>query len=376
MNELKKDTNDQLKEYRPKVATMTFHTHHNYGALLQCYALQQVLTELGAEAEVIDYKCIYDRKPYRLQALRKKGFIKYLFGILGPITRIPRYQKCKLFRERFRLSQPVNKDNIHLLADSYDLYLAGSDNIWNNEITDLDQNYFLSFVEKSDKKGSYAASFGFGEIPAFLYAKYKKLLSGFRYYCMREQRGVDIIEELLEKTATEVLDPTMLLDISKWTEIITPVKKNDPYIFAYQMAPSKKFVKFVKDLSKQTGFKVIYTQFPMGGFLSCKLSLTDGPCEWLGLIKQASYIVTDSFHGTVFSILFHKPFFSVVTQLGTRIENLLVNFGLKDRIFRNEASAKIFDPIPYEQVDIKLKRERERCRDILKQMLMECNHDL
>lgn len=376
MNELRKNTGDQLKEYRPKVATMTFHTHHNYGALLQCYALQQVLIELGAVAEVIDYKCTYDRKPYRLQALRKKGFIKYLFGVLGPITRIPRYKKCKLFRKRFRLSPPVNADNIHFLADCYHLYLAGSDNIWNNEITDLDENYFLSFVEKQDKKASYAASFGFGNVPLSLNNTYKKLLSGFRHYYMREQQGVNIIQELLGVSANEVLDPTMLLDTSEWEKIIVSPKKKDHYIFAYQMAPSAKFVHYVKMLSKKTGLKVIYTQFPMGGILPCKLSLTDGPCEWLGHIKQASYVVTDSFHGTVFSILFHKSFFSVVTQLGTRIENLLSNFGLEDRILRSGTLPEILSPVPYEQVDERIKNERERCKNILKQMLMECNHDL
>ena len=355
-----------------KIGIITYHRHNNFGALLQAYALQTKLLQLGADAEIIDYLCKYDRNPLSIRALKNKGVLGYILGILGPVSRIPRYFKCKLFRKKLLISKTVTKKTILTLGDAYDLYIAGSDNVWNYSITDLDPNYFLDFVDNDKKKGSYAASFGFERIPKELERQYTNLLKDFNYFYLRESSGVKIIKDLLNKESEVVLDPTMLLTQEEWTNICSsqPIVKGD-YILAYQLVPSKSFVQFTGRLSAATNLKVIFISFPMGGFIRCTLGLTPGPIEWLNLIKNASYVVTDSFHGTAFSVLFHKNFYVKITQLGTRIENLLELLELKDRIIKDCMLPDITQKINYRQVEEILQKARKRSVSLLEKMLYQ-----
>lgn len=356
-----------------RVGIMTYHTFNNYGSLLQAYALQKKLINLGIDAEVIDYRCEYVRRPYTIKSLRKKGLIGYIYGIIGPISRIPRYNNFKKFRKKLFLSDTVNKESIHTLGDSYDLYLTGSDVVWNHKVTDLDPNYFLDFVKDSSKKGSYAASFGFKEIPKELENRYYELLKDFRYFNLRENVGVEIISRLLNRHANTVLDPTLLLTKNEWSEIARDYSDKGDYILVYQLAPSKTLVKFTEKLAKEKGLKVKYISFPMGKFLKCSLGLTEGPSEWVGLIKHAKYVVSDSFHGTAFSIIFNKQFFTEIApyrkEFGSRIENILTLFDLKNRLIINGDNKDIDNDINYEIINKKLQQERDKSLVILNEML-------
>lgn len=356
-----------------RVGIMTYHKFNNYGSLLQAYALQKKLINLGIEVDVIDYQCDYVKRPYTLSSLRKKGLVGYAFGVIGPISRIPRYKNFKKFRKNLVLSSSVNKKTIHNLGDAYDLYLTGSDVVWNHKVTDMDPNYFLGFVKNCEKKGSYAASFGFKEIPKELIDRYYDLLKDFKYFHLREDVGVQIISDLLNRQAHAVLDPTLLLTKNEWSEIARNYEMKKDYILVYQLAPSKTLVEFTERLAKEKKLKIKYISFPMGKLVKCSLGLTEGPSEWVGLIKHAKYVVSDSFHGTAFSIIFNKQFFTEIApyrkEFGSRIENILNMFNLSDRLIIDGDNKYVDNNIDYKLINEKLNIEREKSIAYLSSML-------
>ena len=132
---------------KKRVGVITFHNYDNYGAILQSYALQKKLQEIGTQPEIIDYRCDYISNPFRLVNLKKKGLFNYIYGAIGHICYIPRRFKCNKFRKHMRYSQPVIQGKMQPVAGKYDIYIAGSDQIWDYKLTNFDTTYFLDFVK-------------------------------------------------------------------------------------------------------------------------------------------------------------------------------------------------------------------------------------
>jgi len=351
-----------------KIATLTYQRHDNYGAMLQCYALQKKIEELGYETEVIDYICEVSEKPFSLKALKAKGIKRYITGSIGAITRFPRAKKFREFRKLLRMSEVVTEKNISTIGNSYDGYVVGSDNVWNADITGLDERYFLSFVFDKRKRASYAASFGSSKIKDKDKEKYTELLNGFSKLATREHSGAKLIKNLTGRDADVVCDPSILLTKEQWEKLASEPSEKYPYLLAYQMVPSGAFVKFVNEVAKKKGLKVIYIPFPYGK-IKCKTKMKIGPLEWLGLFKNAEYIVTDSFHGCAFSVLFEKEFCVRISQLGERIENILSILDIKDRVVENAEEVMKLPLIDYSAVSDKLRIFREESTNKLKEIL-------
>lgn len=308
---------------------ITYHRHNNYGAILQAYALQNTIIRLGFDAEIIDYK--YRSRRFSLYTLLKKDVKPYILGVAGAIMRIPRFLSFRRFRNKLILSPKYNNRNIGRANERYTIFVSGSDNVWNADITGFDKNYFLDFVRDTSKRRSYASSFGSDRIPENLREEYRVLLEQYEKIGVREESGARIIEELTGRKAEVVLDPTFLLEKEQWEQLaVAPKEKN--YMLVYQLVPSARMIKLAKKISKKRQLKVVYVSFPMGGFIKGKWKLSIGPEKWLGYIRNAELILTDSFHGCVFSIIFKKQFYVVLTQLSTRIENILKKLGIGDRI--------------------------------------------
>ena len=140
-----------------KTATITFQNTNNFGAALQCYALQTTIKQLGAENEVLDYTSPYLNKSYKLSVLKEKGLVRYVLGMAYAMLRAPRNGAFVHFRKLLRLSKPLDKQNIYTIQDDYDLFISGSDQVWNGSLVGYDDTYFLGFVTDKAKKGSYAA---------------------------------------------------------------------------------------------------------------------------------------------------------------------------------------------------------------------------
>lgn len=165
-----------------------------------------------------------------------------------------------------------------------------------------------------------------------------------------------------------VVDPTFLIEKEQWNELADALQINKPYILVYQLVPSKKLTHFVNKMKKETGLPVVYVMFPMGEFVKGKYKLGLGPEKWLGYIKNAEYVITDSFHGVAFSIIFQKQFWVVLTQLSTRIENILGKLGLEQRIVRDINEVTV-EPINYGIVEPKLVTLIDNSEEVLKKCL-------
>lgn len=345
-----------------KIGVITFHNYDNYGAVLQSYALQECIRRYGAHPEIIDYNCRYITNPFQIKRLKNKGFFNYIYGAIGYLCYLPRRKKFNVFRKKMLYSEPVNRKNIESLDGKYDVYIAGSDQIWDYHLTNFDKTYFLDFITKG-KKCSYAASIGEHLPPEEYRKEYGELLSKFDRIFVRESYGSDVVEQLTGIRADCTCDPTLLLSGEEWEQMIEqPSNNKKDYILVYQLGVNPSFVKFVKRLKKNTGLHVEYIPFPLVGALGCSTNITAGPIEWLGLFKGAKYVVTDSFHGTVFSLLFRKPFFVRVDghHVNRRVEELLTRLNLTDRIISDELTDKMLtEMVDYDSVDEILKLMRK-----------------
>lgn len=351
-----------------KIATLTYQRHDNYGAMLQCYALQKKLQSMGVETDVIDYVCEVSEHPLSLRALKSKGIKRYISGSIGAITRIPR-KKCFCdFRKLIKMTHVVTEKNISQLGASYDGYIVGSDNVWNSDITGLDERYFLSFVADKRRRASYAASFGSSKLRDAQREDYKRMLSDFAILACRENSGAALIEELTGKHADVVCDPSILLSSDEWNAIAKTPKEKYPYLLAYQMVPSASFVKFVNEVATAKKLKVIFIPFPYG-LIKCKTKPSIGPLEWLGLFKNAEFILTDSFHGCAFSAILNKQFAVSISQLGERIDNLLTILNIKERVVKTSSEVKALSDIDYGKVNQLLANFREKSEARLSEML-------
>ena len=231
---------------KKRVGVITFHNYDNYGAILQSYALQKKLQEIGTQPEIIDYRCDYISNPFRLVNLKKKGLFNYIYGTIGHICYIPRRFKCNRFRRHMRYSQPVTQGKMQPVAGKYDIYIAGSDQIWDYKLTNFDTTYFLDFVKEGKKKCSYAASIGENLPPEEYQQKYKELLSDFDEILVREDYGADIVENLTEKRPEVVCDPTLLLTAEEWDKLLVEPKYKEKYILVYQLGINKEIVDFAR----------------------------------------------------------------------------------------------------------------------------------
>lgn len=353
------------------IGILTFQDADNYGAMLQCYALQKVINERYCTAEVINYKCYYLNHPYGFKSLKHKGLPRYILGNVNAIVRCFRHNNFEKFRKILPLTKPITRKNIKKATQKYDAVVVGSDCVWNDDITDFDKVYLLDFINDSKKKLSYAASFGSETISSYNLDQYKKLLSSFKELNVREKSGMKIINNLIHKEANVVLDPTLLLDRNDWDKIAKSQNIKGKYIFVYQLSTSKYLLSIVNILKKKTGLPAIFIPFPIGGFVKSKSLINKGPADLIGLIRDAEYVVTDSFHGTVFSIIYGKKFYSCANELATRLINILTLLDSKDHLFMVGDKFRDVNNSFYSHSMDLLNEQKENSLNILKNMLVE-----
>lgn len=356
---------------KKKVGVITFHNYDNYGAILQSYALQKRLKELGTEPEIIDYRCDYISNPFKLVNLKKKGIFNYIYGAIGHICYIPRRRKCNKFRNHMKYSEPVFQGKMGKVADKYDIYMAGSDQIWDYKLTNFDRTYFLDFVSEGKKKCSYAASIGEHLPPQEYQKEYSELLKDFDEILVRESYGADVVEKLTGKKPACACDPTLLLTAEEWKKLLVEPKKKGKYILVYQLGINKEIVEFTRRLQKKTGYKVVYIPFPLVGLLKCSCKVAIGPAEWMGLFKNAEYVISDSFHGVVFSLLFNRPFFTKVDghHKNRRVEELLKLIHLTDRTITSVSDEKLTEKIDFTYANQQLEKLRQDSFEQLKRII-------
>lgn len=354
-----------------KVGIMTFQETNNYGAILQNYALQKALQKLGAEAETIDYKSEYIAKPYRLSHLKRKGLFGYGFGLVGYICYAFRGKNNKKFRKNISYSKPVCYEELKSLNGTYDKFIAGSDQVWNYNLTGHDDAYCLNFVDDCSKKCSYAASLGVKEVSEEDGRWFVEKLADYNHLLVRERSAAALLTSLLKRDVTTVLDPVFLLKKEEWNEVIPERLVKEKYIAVYQLGISKEMVQYAKETAKKYGCKLIFLPFPMIGLAKGKYHISAGAAEVLNYLYYADYVITDSFHGTALSIIFQKKFTTHIGgthgKVNSRISDMLEMFGLSGRAW--SSSLEIDSEIVYEKVAEIMDAEREKSYGHLKCLL-------
>ena len=354
-----------------KIGIITFHSAHNYGAMLQVYALQKKINEYG-KAEVINYRNKEIDKNYRVLRLSKKSPVAFVKSFVGSVLYFnknkKRYKSFNTFmKEKLSLTEIYHSENeLKKRPPCEEIYITGSDQVWNTKITNgLKDSYTLNFGENKVKRISYAASVGNGNLTADEKKKFLDKLSRIDFLSVREETGKKcLIDAGIKKDIKVVLDPTLIITKEEWEKEIENVKKEDgDYILAYIVEEDDNYYEILNKLSKITGLKVIHFSKKNKQIDNVKASkYTEGPLEFVSLIKNAKYVVCTSFHATVFSIIFNKKFWVIPHKTtGSRVNDLLNGLNLKDRIVRtiDDFDKKEYDAnICYDEVDKILNEKR------------------
>lgn len=336
------------------IKVITRHAPSNYGSILQTVAMQEVIEQMGHSCEIIDYirkdeygfrgvlSALHMNTHWNSNPIKKVAYLMMRY----PSERISEIRFAHIRKSYLHLTR-----RYHSIAELQDLdadvMMTGSDQVW-NPATGFDPAYFLSFADDSCKKVSYAASFGSHDIPADMAEEYSRLLSRYTHITVREKRATEILKQLGINCEGEVLDPSLLLDADAWQRYINGSHDKHPsgrYVLTYQIHSDATFNQYAQQVARRLGMPLYRLspslhQISRGGRFIWLPSIG----KFLSCFKHAAMVVTDSFHGTAFSINFNTPFVEYITNKPTASRNLniLQITGLQARI---ASSADDFTPI-------------------------------
>lgn len=379
-----------------KVGIITILKTNNYGAELQAYATQAVLNKIGYDAEIIDY--LFYKNPEHIKTKASKpsfnhGLKKRLAEILYPLiakfkigsnnnNSKNRDKRFKNFHVDNTAMSPTYRsmDELYASKKEYDVYMVGSDQVWNPGIYSSLLPYMLTFAPKGKKRVAYASSFGVSSIPQEFQWLYKEYLPLFSSIGVREKNAVDMVRKLSGKEATWVLDPTLLLNKEDWMKVAKQSygeKRN--YILLYELTPCPYILELAKYFREKKGMEIIRIckNASIEDNDSTILNIIDaGPAEFIDLFANAGMVITNSFHGTVFSINFGKDFYTVAPlrkQNNSRQQSILGLFSLNDRLLLEGTDINLISrtPIDYNTVNCTLEQEREKSINYLKNAIDE-----
>lgn len=342
-----------------KIGILTFHCAHNYGAVLQAYGLLEFLKSQGHEVHIIDYRPMILIAPYRIfhwnTLFYPKAFLSKLLLLPSAWLRSQRF-------DRF-IQNRLCVDSLALenMQNDYDAFVFGSDQIWNPKILQgFDPVYFGKFKAASAKKLiAYAASLGKKELTDDEKNYFKEALKSFQAISVREYSLKQLLSPLTDKPIQTVADPTLLLEQSYWEKMAVKPNLRRPYVLVYQVVHDPNTMRIARHLASQIGGEVVE--------LKAKLSLTNqsryqiaSPEAFVGYFKYATCVVTTSFHGTAFSIIFKRPFYTLKlnTPADARSEALLAQLALSERMIE-KTGTPMFLEVNYTQAQKKLAEIKE-----------------
>ena len=314
-----------------KIGLITYHRALNYGAVLQAYALQKVINEIldgSGECKILDYKC-EKIEDMGVAVHKDKRFCKDIIKVPFRAGNLKQKRKAyKSFVSKYIDTCSAERSELADISEDFDLFITGSDQLWNYAICGDDDAYFLDFVKEKKKKYSYAVSLGAKR--DFLRDKERILdnLRDFSCISLREGICVDELKRINENIRTDI-DPTLLLEPKSYEKAFGLVDKSENYILVYCVAPPKNIMDNAQRLAKKKGLKVVILTEKISDRLKypeCECVFGKGPIEFLSLIKNASYVFTTSFHAAVFSLKFHKNVYAEIENASghnDRINNLI-----------------------------------------------------
>jgi len=379
-----------------KVGIITlYHKNYNFGGQLQAYALQQKVESLGFSAEVLDcdlstvqgrrverFKSLGLSKSLRIFYMKMRMKLKKMLNLEFKRNIERKNKKFKDFCDFIPHSEYAKADNASVFADKYDMFITGSDQVWNPAI--WCGVLLLDFVPVEKKKISYAASILTTKFSEKEQLYLQEQLSSFNAVSVREIGAKILLDQVCDVNITQVLDPTLLWNADFWENHMLPPKIEQPYAFVYMMGNRAGTKKLIRDFCRRNGLRMVLVPHNQGHYRAEDEKYGDvlaydiGPREWLGYIKNANYVFMSSFHGTAFSLNFKKNFWSFeepkldAPKGSMRMESLLMQIGLTDRIRQIDnfpSDEEIIKPIDYTGVNEKLAILQNESEQFLKSAL-------
>ena len=314
----------------------------NYGAVLQAYALQKYLQEQpGTEVEIIDFTTpehLEGHKVCKRQSLKNPvaAIAYYFFTLIHYRQLKQRVSRTWAFKNKYfqftrRFSSMKDALENHPIED---IYVTGSDQVFNpnGKYVPL---YYLDFDKGGGKKVAYAPSFGISKFDEAITRKIDCYVKDFDFLSCREAAGAEYLSSIVGHEVPVVVDPVLLHDADEWGKVAASPTIKSNYIFIYDLNGAENLIMIAKKIQKETKLPIVcLTRNRLKMYPVEKQIYDAGPAEFVGWIKDASYVVTDSFHGTVFSMIFSKQFFTFIAleKTSSRIKNILEKVGLKNRI--------------------------------------------
>lgn len=347
-----------------------FNNNYNCGGILQALALQEVIKKFGYECEIINYKRNILSEPINENKLKKlikkvnniesKGDVINL--LLKPMDKffnkkisneiLERKTKYKKFIDsNVSYTKEVDHSTIYKINENFDIFVCGSDQIWRPST--FDPNYYLAFAKDDKRKFSYAASIGANELTKKEKERIELLINKLNYISLRERSSINIIQSLTEKKVENVLDPTLLLEKDYWKKFVTNKTVKGKYIFSYLIGENNKNRDIVKKIAKKVGLPIVtipgVSRILPYDFLYGNINMTSSaPNDFINLIANSSMVITDSFHATVFSIIFGKKVYvlerfkkSDRMSMNSRIYDLLDLFDMQENLLDEQKANKI-----------------------------------
>ena len=379
-----------------KIGIITILNVNNYGAELQSYALCRKLNIMGYDAEVINYlfginpnhKFEGEKRtvPISLKQIVKVKLlpiVQNLFCLFYKKNKKIRNQRFDDFHATYNCLTETAYPSVKSLYDAdfnYDVLCIGSDQVWNYMKGYSLEPFFASFDKKSTKKISYGSSIGLSSISQEAENVFKNALSDFSHLSVREQQASELLGRILYRDIDVVLDPTLLLNSKEWLEVakfdMCPTNK---YILVYivTIKPCNYVLELARYIAKKRDIQIVRIcrdAYPEHSGNDVKEILTAGPSDFIGLFSRAEFVVTNSFHGTVFSINFSKPFYSVIKKnhsTNSRLTGILKKLNLDDRIVPVGSPMPEISDIDFTIPDENLREERKRSQDYLRSALID-----
>lgn len=362
-----------------KIGILTFPKTNSYGAVLQMYALYKATEKFGADVEIINYQNLYMKQRQHFLSRQKLSSKKRaLKNIAAQMMHWRQNYSFNKFEKRMMAYPLKTVEDIGETSDicsRYDGVICGSDQVWNAHITGADMHFYLDFCEANTKRISYAPSFGQVAYSSGIENQIKQELNKFDFISVREKEGQDYIKQITGRKPELVLDPTFLLSKEEWEKVEEKYAiPSNGYIAYYTIRSSATLFEFCMELAKKENKKVVIIG---GNFIkqmknkddrivyACDLS----PAEWLYVIHHADCVVTNSFHGTAFSIHYKKDFYvEFSSDTNARLEEIIQLCALEDRVVGRTDSLPS-TAIDYAAVESRLLERREKSRNFLQNSL-------
>ncbi len=316
-----------------KIGVITIHSDLNYGAFLQAFATVAFLRSKDYDAKIIDYRKI-PNSPRKY---------KFPVNIIYKIYHLPRLWRYRTFIKPMTSNIRYNNlEELFKFNEDYDVLISGSDQIWNpycgGFVNKLNPAYYLAFASnKKYKKIAYGSSIGSHVFDETEKVKVKGWLDEYSALSTRETEGAEQLESFLGKKVKVVLDPSLLLNSKEWQKYAADVRIKEKFVLVYYIDDLDEVVSYARKIADKYGYKVaLITNMPMKPKGVDILIPHCGPAQFLGLFEKASYVVTNSFHGTAFAVNYNKDFLSVLKRNSPqRQQTLLTNVGLLERLVTN-----------------------------------------